>query len=1145
MRKRLIASLLIFAMVFTLFPAPVFAAYGDRDPEHPEWGMELNDYTKDVNVPGLVIKDYQLMEQGDDGHYAPVYTLVFSLAEGYDAAAIPDFTTAGSAPWNEIGELVKYVYIKDGITAIGDNTFADMPVLETATIEDSSKLTRIGANAFANDRRLTISANAEGERVLALPNVTEIGANAFVNCTNLGGSRSGGYTRLELGSRLTSIGASAFTACGLRYIEFTTLEPGVSLEIGTSAFSSNSPVDLTLPEGLISIGDAAFSHNTLTFSDANPEHELTIPDSVVSIGKNAFFISTDTKNDSLYKLTLGKNLESIGESAFRNYMELAVIDVRTIKQNLAIGDYAFGHDPSDAYSGIIRDESGQEYLSGAKFNIIGEGLDEAEKETVANAFVNGENCYMGEVSPLKLVETLEPTCLTKGRYTYEFSVKGQTEPKTLYEEIPELEHQYEAAGLVDGSCEFDGGQLEKCYQAAVFAGQVKDGVNGEKNVSIEADGYHYKLNTDSAYGNTGHDYQPVELTNPVIGAAADATALVYACQQEGHRVAGEYEDYGNVVQADTLPEKVTFTIPSTVVSATPFTTVAELRTKIAGIKVNGGSLSLAASYGDDATFTSDQELAVVFTPDPVQYRDYDNMSAAGEAGGQTLKIKVVIEKVDFDLTKTFFQDTTEVVDLDATQPGKGASVSPDTQPAGTEKVDVYYRPSGSDDESAWTSTPPVPKQAGTWELKAVFTYDPVYYEVRNTQHIDASRYQISYDSDAPGTVTLLSTYQVVPNDMSSLSWSPRSQMSYTGEALNRIRLLNVPVGSEISYTWTKNGEPQEPVSGIIAQPSGDNKLVGVDIAAILDAGEYVLTKVTVTCDGYSNGYLENISFTVAKRQVPLPSPVQGLSYKPGVSQTGVVENNALYILEDSCSKIDAGTYEGVVRLVDSSNNQWADPAWKDGETAKVSFEIAPVRVARPAASPAYGIGSSVPYDGTQHVVVPLPGTAADFTYEYNAAGSLIAVYHYQGVEETALTITNAVQTDAGNYQTIAVLSGNAGGKENYVWGASAGDLAGTTADYTYDGGWSIAPARVAAPGVSVGTDNEVSYTGQALDESLIAVGDMLWSGFAQELPGGASLKVDHFEYYQNGAAVSGGTPAKQGSYELRVYYRVENGKAGQ
>ena len=138
-------------------------------------------------------------------------------------------------------------------------------------------------------------------------------------------------------------------------------------------------------------------------------------------------------------------------------------------------------------------------------------------------------------------------------------MKGQTEPKTLYEEIPELEHQYEAAGLVDGSCEFDGGQLEKCYQAAVFAGQVKDGVNGEKNVSIEADGYHYKLNTDSAYGNTGHDYQPVELTNPVIGAAADATALVYACQQEGHRVAGEYEDYGNVVQADTLPEKVTFT----------------------------------------------------------------------------------------------------------------------------------------------------------------------------------------------------------------------------------------------------------------------------------------------------------------------------------------------------------------------------------------------------------------------------------------------------------------------------------------------------------------------------------------------------------------------------------------------------------
>lgn len=65
-----------------------------------------------------------------------------------------------------------------------------------------------------------------------------------------------------------------------------------------------------------------------------------------------------------------------------------------------------------------------------------------------------------------------------------------------------------------------------------------------------------------------------------------------------------------------------------------------------------------------------------------------------------------------------------------------------------------------------------------------------------------------------------------------------------------------------------------------------------------------------------------------------------------------------------------------------------------------------------------------------------------------------------------------------------------------------------------------------APGVSVGTDNEVFYNGQALDESLIAVGDMPWSGFAQELLGGAIVPANKVQVIEGNKQTFTFTPEK-------------------
>ena len=91
--------------------------------------------------------------------------------------------------------------------------------------------------------------------------------------------------------------------------------PDTIKNIGTYSFYDSSLSEITLPEGLTSIGDSAFENcDGLT--------RITLPDSLTSIGARAFHYCT-----SLTSITLPEGLTSIGDDTFSYCRSLTSIDL--------------------------------------------------------------------------------------------------------------------------------------------------------------------------------------------------------------------------------------------------------------------------------------------------------------------------------------------------------------------------------------------------------------------------------------------------------------------------------------------------------------------------------------------------------------------------------------------------------------------------------------------------------------------------------------------------------------------------------------------------------------------------------------------------------------------------------------------------
>lgn len=258
-----------------------------------------------------------------------------------------------------------------------NSLFENCTALASADLPET--LETIGDRVFKGAEKLTAVNMPSG--------VTDIGAEAFYGCEALTGFvDSDGVIRFYLPEGITAVSDGCFAYCPLK-------------------------TSFTIPDQILSIGDAAFKYTYLT--------ELTISKSLKSIGAEAF------RNSKLRDLTIPDSLESLGEKAFAAgeftsatvpvkfiYNIRSWLDHAAILKNLTVtGTGTVGHDPAgDAVSAPLDEYDNIETvvientvtgigvaafagISNLKTVTIGNGV----KTIGNNAFgLDGKGCYMLE-----------------------------------------------------------------------------------------------------------------------------------------------------------------------------------------------------------------------------------------------------------------------------------------------------------------------------------------------------------------------------------------------------------------------------------------------------------------------------------------------------------------------------------------------------------------------------------------------------------------------------------------------------------------------------------------------------------------------------------------------------------------------------
>ena len=257
----------------------------------------------------------------------------YSNLQNVDLTNDNDLTTIGDLAF--VSDQIKTVDLPDSVTSVGDNAFTYNNALTSVTM--SANLATIGKQAFAEDTNLQ---NVDFSKDTALTTIADAAFSGDAKITGVDLSNS---------NKLTSIGNQAF----MYNSASTEVKLPDSLQtIGDQAFLSNLALkNINFGSNLTTIGKEAFTYDgaltSADFSNANKLNlindgafeysgltgTLTIPSGVVTIGNQAF------GGDHLTSLNLPEGLQSIGNNAFA-YNEIGgTLTIPSTIQN--VGSEAF------------------------------------------------------------------------------------------------------------------------------------------------------------------------------------------------------------------------------------------------------------------------------------------------------------------------------------------------------------------------------------------------------------------------------------------------------------------------------------------------------------------------------------------------------------------------------------------------------------------------------------------------------------------------------------------------------------------------------------------------------------------------------------------------------------------------------------
>ena len=1063
LRKRTLSLLLAFIMAFSMLPATAWAADTPSPISKEVW--EKNYYTPSIlSEEGWVFRTAYTMRNCDLA-YARYEKSVYNPEAGGDsyeyAYVIALDKTAGVE-----GNYAIPDYENDTSAPwSGDDTMSAVYI--------ESGVTAIGDYAFTNKNLL--------ETVEIPDTVTRIGERAFSGDIELRASADG-KTPLDL-SHVTEFGAYAFYDCnalgGSGGVTLNTTSTEFT-EIPDGLFTATYLTTIELNDHITRIGESAFAHCSLSGMIT-----IDLPESLVTIGDYAFNRQTDSPQITITSLTIPEHVTTIGQYAFYNFQALQTVTVEA--KNLSKpGEAAFGDSENNAYSrpGEIELSDGTKVqgMVGTTF-LMPDGVD----ENYIEMFDNGFNCYLGDQSPLKLVKTEKPTCEQRGYREYSFEWKNVAVEEHYFAYIDPVGHNYVFDHQTDPTCTQPAYDVYCCTN--LDNGLVRD---------CEAP---YTQEAVEGSQRLGHNYQLTDISSNQVNETTEAT-FTFTCQNYSANPEQNHHDDDR-----NNPWQLTATVPAQSLQANTAQTLNDIANQLP----SGNTYKLSWNEEEETlgAYLTAGEHYYDFTLTPNSSRvPTDPIS---EWKDEPLTIQVDVARAELDFSNVRIENNLAYVDTTNSDP-QNATVTGAPEKVGNRDTNVTCTLQYTDETDYDKATPPDRDKTWNGTVTATFSYDASIFHVDEEKAPAGYTFDVKEEGDQ-GTVTISTDY-IISARVIDAQAQPISGLTYSGNPQNTLMLNGVPYESTIEISWTDD-KGESGTFDLITSPS---EQTSVSVAPFTEAGTYTLD-ITISKTDYTLDTLENVQVTIGKK--PVSPPSAGSYTYDQIQHTGftVAENAPYAITENTAAdntKKDAGTYQVAFQLNDTANYVWADGTDSDGDgKITLPWTISPKQVPN-----LYSLTSDLNYtydSATPRTVVTYAPEEPGYDSVYDDdTGTLTVTWK----NETVFTVTDARQTNAGNYTCTGQLAESG----NFRW-------MNTEATEVTLGTWTISKKQITPTDMPTLTVPSAPYDGSPYDGDIT----VQYPDSTREI-----LSLDEGTPYFYYSAQTGGQPLSSAPTNAGNYYVEPN-----